>query len=46
VKIVAEFTPTNAMPVISDAVFLLTSNPRQAEIYVPVFGNAKEFKFE
>ena len=42
----ARFTPGRAMPVVADAIFLLTSNPRQPEVYVPVFGNAMEFRFD
>jgi len=32
--------------VISDAVYIETSSPRQPEVYIPVFGTAKQFKFE
>ena len=46
VTLTATFTPARAMPVIADAIFVLSSNPRQPEIYVPVFGNAKEFRFD
>jgi hypothetical protein len=46
VDIVAVFTPKNAMPVLSDGVFVNTSNPRQPEIYIPIYGNVKEFRFE
>jgi len=46
VLLVAAFTPGRAMPVVADAIFLLTSNARQPEVYVPVFGNAKEFRFD
>jgi subtilase family serine protease len=45
-EIVAEFTPAKPAPIISDAVFLNTSNQRQPEVYLPVYGNAREFKFE
>lgn len=45
-EIAGEFTPEKASPIISDAVFLNTSNPRQPEVYLPVYGNAREFKFE
>jgi hypothetical protein len=44
--IVALFTPKNAIPVLSDGVFINTSNPRQPEVYIPIYGNVKEFKFE
>jgi hypothetical protein len=46
IDLVAEFTPKNAMPVLSDGVFITTSSPIQSEVYVYVFGNVKEFKFE
>lgn len=45
-EVVAEFTPEKAAPIISDAVFLTTSNPRRSEMFLPVYGNAREFKFE
>lgn len=45
VQIVGEFTPQKASPVISDAVFVHTSNPRRSELYFAVYGNAREFKF-
>jgi hypothetical protein len=46
VEIVAEFTPKKAAPYIGDAVYISTSNPHQPEVYLGIFGNAKEFKFE
>ena len=45
-EVVAELTPEKAAPIISDAVFLTTSNPRRPELYLAVYGNAREFKFE
>jgi hypothetical protein len=45
-KIVGEYAPKNESPVISEGVFVKTSNPRQPEIFVPIYGNAKVFKFE
>lgn len=42
----AVLKPARPTPVIADAIFLLTSNPRQPEVYVPVFGNATEFRFD
>jgi len=45
-EIVAVFAPRDAIPVLSDGVFINTSNPRQSEIYIPIYGNVKEFKFE
>jgi hypothetical protein len=46
ITLTAHFTPPRAMPVVADAIFLLTSNVRQPEVYIPVFGNAKEFRFD
>jgi hypothetical protein len=46
VEIVAEFTPGKAFPYIGEAVYISTSNPHQPEVYLGIFGNAKEFKFE
>jgi hypothetical protein len=45
-EIVAEFTPKKAIPFLAEGVFLTTTNPHQSEIYLPIYGNAKEFKFE
>jgi len=42
----AEFVPAKAATILSDGMFLKTSNPRQAEVFIPIYGNAKEFKFE
>lgn len=44
--IVAEFTPKRVNPIIADGMFVTTSNPRQPELYIPVYGNAREFKFQ
>jgi len=46
VQLVAEYAPKEPAPVIAEAVFLQTSNPRQPELYIPIFGNAKEFRFD
>jgi len=46
IDLVAEFTPKKAAPVLSDGVFITTSSQIQSEVYVYVFGNVKEFKFE
>jgi len=46
VEIRAEFTPEAPVPLISEGVFLTTSNERRPEIYIQVFGNAREFSFE
>ena len=46
VTLSAVLTPVRPTPVIADAIFLLTSNPRQPEVYIPVFGNATEFRFD
>ena len=45
-EVVAELTPEKAAPIISDAVFVTTSNPRRSELYLAIYGNAREFKFE
>jgi hypothetical protein len=45
-KIIAEFVPAKASGFITDGVFITTSNPRRSEIFIPVYGNAKEFKFQ
>lgn len=46
VDIRAEFTPEAAVSLISEGVFLTTSNERRPEIYIQIFGNAREFSFE
>jgi hypothetical protein len=45
-EIRAEFTPESPATLISEGVFLTTSNPRRPELYIPVFGNAREFSFK
>jgi hypothetical protein len=45
-EIRAEFTPEAAVSLISEGVFLTTSNERRPEIYIQIFGNAREFSFE
>jgi hypothetical protein len=45
-EIAAEFTPRKAVPFLSEGVFVTTSNSHQPEIYLPIYGNTKEFKFE
>ncbi|MEW6509959.1 MAG: DUF1573 domain-containing protein [Bacteroidota bacterium] len=40
-EIRAEFTPEAAAPLISDGVFVKTTNDRQPELFVQVFGNAR-----
>jgi Protein of unknown function (DUF1573) len=46
VEVGAEFTPKKAVPFLAEGVFLTTTNPHQPEIYLPIYGNVKEFKFE
>lgn len=46
VTVTATLKPAKEMPVISDAVYIETSSPHQPEVYIPVFGTAKKFKFE
>jgi hypothetical protein len=45
-ELVAEFTPKKAAPFLAEGVYLVTTNPHRPEIYLPVYGNIKEFKFE
>ena len=44
--ITAEFTPQKAVPVLSDGVYITTSSKTQSEVYIYIFGNVKEFKFQ
>ncbi len=46
VTVMATLKATKEAAVISDAVYIETSSPRQPEVYIPVFGTAKQFKFE
>jgi hypothetical protein len=46
VQLIAEYTPKESASVIAESMFLQTSNPRQPELYIPIFGNAKEFRFD
>ena len=46
VTVTGTLKPTKEAPVISDAVYIETSSQRQPELYVPVFGSAKQFRFE
>ena len=46
IQLVAEYTPKEAASVIAEAVFLQTSSSRQSELYIPIFGNAKDFRFD
>ena len=46
VELVMEFTPAKAVSFIAEGVFIQTSNTHQPEIYIPVYGSSKEFKFE
>lgn len=41
-----EFTPEAASGLITDGVFVTTSNERQPEIYIQIFGSVREFKFQ
>jgi hypothetical protein len=45
-RIVAEYKPGAARPVLSDGVFITTSSNSQPQIYIQIYGNVKEFKFE
>jgi hypothetical protein len=42
----ADFTPEKSTPILSDGAFVATSNSRQPELFIPVYGNVREFKFE
>ena len=44
--VIAEFIPEKVNAILSEGMFLTTSNFRQPEIFVPVYGNVKEFKFQ
>jgi len=46
VSVTATLKAPKEAAVISDAVFIETDSPRQPEVYIPVFGTAKQFKFE
>jgi hypothetical protein len=46
VDLVMEFNPTKAVSFIAEGVFIQTSNPHQPEIYIPLYGSSKEFKFQ
>jgi hypothetical protein len=45
-EVTAEFTPEKVNAILSEGMFLTTSNVRQPEIFIPVYGNVKEFKFQ
>jgi hypothetical protein len=45
-RLVAEYKPAAARPVLSDGVFINTSSNSQPQIYIQIYGNVKEFKFE
>jgi hypothetical protein len=44
--VVADFTPEKVNAILSEGMFLTTSNVRQPEIFIPVYGNVREFKFQ
>lgn len=46
VTVTGTLKPSKEAPVISDAIYIETSSQRQPELYVPVFGSAKQFRFE
>jgi len=46
VRLVAEYKPAAARPVLSDGVFITTSSNAQPQLYIQIYGNVKEFKFE
>lgn len=44
--VVADFVPEKVNAILSEGLFLTTSNVRQPEIFIPVYGNVREFKFQ
>ena len=44
-QIVAEYKPSTARPVLSDGVFVTTTNSAQPQLFIQIYGNVKEFKF-
>ena len=46
VTITATLKAVKEMPVISDGVRIATSSSAQPEVYIPIFGTAKQFRFE
>lgn len=45
-RITAGFKPSAARPVLSDGVFITTTSNAQPQLYIQIYGNVKEFKFE
>lgn len=45
-QLVAEFNAPAARPILSDGVFIETSSKNQPQLYIQIFGNVKEFKFQ
>ena len=46
IDLIAEFTPKAVKPVLSESVIITTSSQSQSEVYIYIFGNVKEFRFE
>jgi hypothetical protein len=45
-RLVAEYKPSAARPVLSDGVFITTTSNAQPQLYLQIYGNVKDFKFE
>lgn len=45
-RLVAEYKPAAARPVLSDGIFITTTSNAQPQLYLQVYGNVKDFKFE
>lgn len=45
-EVTAEFIPEKVNAILSEGMFLTTSNARQPELFIPIYGNVKEFKFQ
>ena len=46
IELTASFTPKKAVPFLAEGIFITTSNIHRPEIYIPVYGNTREFKFQ
>jgi hypothetical protein len=46
VDVIAELRPKTVQPVLHNGVYLMTSSLKQPEVYIQIFGNVKEFRFD
>lgn len=46
IELTATFTPKKAVPFLAEGIFIATSNAHRPEIYIPLYGNTREFKFQ